>query len=187
MRRSKVGKFATSPARNQCTARVSRKKPMLRPNRHVLVGQRHFGPIPPLLRGSVSRIGAGPATRQCAYSRPGELRARVAGSAVLSRPLGSGAEKRPAFGPPVSGDAWVALGWRFGVLQRQRGASPAANQDTGLICTPPLTGLLITGMFQPLVVLCEYCRETLSKSPKGTVVGGWRVVIFAVEPAYSHG
>ena len=51
----------------------------------------------------------------------------------------SGAEIRPAFGPPVSGDACVALGRRFCVLQRQRGASPAANQDAGLICAPILS------------------------------------------------
>ena len=54
--------------------------------------------------------------------------------------LRSGAKIRPAFGPPVSGDACVALGRRFCVLQRQRGASPAANQDAGLICAPILTG-----------------------------------------------
>ena len=48
------------------------------------------------------------------------------------------AKIRPAFGPSVSGDACVALGWRFCVLQLQRGASPAANQDTGLICAPIL-------------------------------------------------
>ena len=39
-------------------------------------------------------------------------------------------------GAPVSGDACVAPGRRFCLLQRQRGASPAANQDAGLICAP---------------------------------------------------
>ena len=44
--------------------------------------------------------------------------------------LKSGAEIRPAFGPPVGGDACVVPWRRFCVLQRQRGASPAANQDS---------------------------------------------------------
>ena len=48
----------------------------------------------------------------------------------------SGAEIRSAFGPPVSGDACAAPGRRSCVLQGQRGASPAANQDAGLICAP---------------------------------------------------
>ena len=39
----------------------------------------------------------------------------------------------------VSGDACVALGRRFCVLQRQRGASPAANQDAGSISGQFLT------------------------------------------------
>ena len=51
----------------------------------------------------------------------------------------SGEEIRPAFGPPVSGDACGAQGWRFCMHQRQRGASPAANQDVGLICSPILS------------------------------------------------
>ena len=46
---------------------------------------------------------------------------------------------RPAFGPPVGGDACVVPGRRFCVLQRQRGASPAANRDAGLTCAPFLT------------------------------------------------
>ena len=43
------------------------------------------------------------------------------------------AEIEPEFGPLVSGDACVALGRRSCELQRQRGASPAANQDAGSI------------------------------------------------------
>ena len=46
---------------------------------------------------------------------------------------------RPAYGPPVGGDACVVPGRRFCVLQRQRGASPAANRDAGLICAPFLS------------------------------------------------
>ena len=44
--------------------------------------------------------------------------------------LRSRAEIRPAFGPSVSGDACVALGRQSCALQRQRGASPAANPPT---------------------------------------------------------
>ena len=70
----------------------------------------------------------------------GDVTVRIVGSLTTRFLLRSGAETRPAFGPPVSGDACVALGQRFCVLQRQSGASPAANQDAGLICASILSG-----------------------------------------------
>ena len=71
---------------------------------------------------------------RCRWARPRTL-AAILSRSCMTPPLArgllrSGVEIKPTFGPSVSGDACVALGRRFCVLQRERGASPAANPLT---------------------------------------------------------
>ena len=88
-----------------------------------------------------------------AHTNPKRKRGKDLRTSLALR-VRSRAETRSAFGPPVSGDACVALGRRFCVLGRQRGASPTANQDTGLISGRKRHSICRRGLSALELVLC---------------------------------